>query len=163
MTTFWQGNPALRWGLIFGLPLGALGAINTLLLFKGTGGVGNLPQFVVVLVIFFAVGLLATRETGEVAKGALAALIAATVATALGGLMDVVLAVVAPRAYAFTAGFDKLATHPGTLVLTTLFSLLISLIEYAIYAGAVGALGGLAARQLWPPTTEPSANPGGRR
>jgi hypothetical protein len=163
MITLWQGNPALKWGLIFGLPLGVLGAINTLLLFKGAPGVGNLPQFVVVMVIFFAAGLLAARETGEVAKGGLAGLIGATLATALSGLLDVVLVLVAPRAYAFMAGFDKLGNQPGTLLLTVIFGLLISLIVYAAFGCAVGALGGLAGRRLAPPAAGASPQSGGQR
>lgn len=148
MTARLQENPALKWGLTLGIPLGVLGAVNTLLLFKGAWGVGSLPQFFVVLVLFFAGGLLATRASGEVAKGAIAGLIVGSLATGLGGLTDIVLAIVAPREYAYIAGFDRLADHPDRLVLTALFALVISLIEYAIFGGGVGALGGLVARRF---------------
>ena len=142
-------TPALKWGLIFGLPLGALGAANTLLLLKGAG-VGGLPQFIVVLAIFFAAGVLATRATGEVNQGGIAGLIVSTIATALGGLMDVVLAIAAPRAYAYIANLDRLADSPDRLVLTVLFALLGNLILYAMFGGGIGALGGLVGRRLFP-------------
>lgn len=148
MTASWRTNPAVKWGVIFGVALGIVGAVNTLLLFKGVGGIGGLPQFIVVLVVFFAAGLLTTRETGDVTKGAIAGLTAGALGTALGGLMDIVLAIVAPHAYAYIANLDRLADRPDRLVLTALFALVISLIEYGIFGGGVGALGGLAGRRL---------------
>lgn len=149
-------NPALKWGLIFGVALGILGAVNTLLLFNGAGGIGGLPQFVVVLAVFFAAGLLTTRETGDVTQGAIAGLTAGALATGLGGLTDIVLAIVAPHAYAYIANLDRLADRPDRLVLTALFALVISLLEYGIFGGGVGALGGLAGRRLAQSPADPS-------
>jgi energy-converting hydrogenase Eha subunit A len=151
MIALW-GKPAVKWGVLLGLVIGLLGALYTVLATGGhdleLGGVSGWLQIIVVLGVFFGVGWWVARETANVTRGAIAGLVVGMVAAGIVGLTDLVLAGIAPIAYAHFAGFDELSRQPTALLGTVFAALLLNLLQYAIFGAALGALGGLAGSAL---------------
>lgn len=106
-TTTSSGNPALRWGLIFGAILAALSILSTVIQASlGIGSFGRVSgvpavgggslalscvSFLVELGLFFAAGFLAARQTGMTRTGTFAGMIAA----AIGGIVGAIVGIIA--------------------------------------------------------------------
>jgi hypothetical protein len=165
-----SGNPAVRYGLIFGGIIGVLRLIGTVIQY-GTGGRrafaasaggagmgrGTIAftclSLLVGLVIYFLAGMFAARETGRTGSGAVSGLIAALIGGAIGLLITLIAVLTVPAAdwySVFTsAGAQNVhspeAAKAGAVIAVMILALVGLLIGVGIGAG-VGALGGLAGK-----------------
>jgi hypothetical protein len=147
-TTTSTGNPALRWGLIFGAILAALSILSSVV--QATLGVGSFSgatatpslaggglvlgcvSFLVELGLFFGAGFLAARDTGMTRTGTFAGMIAAAIGGVVGGIVGIIVLLTRSADY-----FQQLAgTSSGQLSAQQLH-------DIAVVSGIVGAVIGL--------------------
>jgi hypothetical protein len=164
-----QGNAAFiwKWGVIFGLILGAIRIILALL---PIGIIGTIIEVLVWLIGFFLIGIFASRRTGRVGTGALMGLVTGLI----GGLIAVIFAVIqiAANAPEITNALHQAAINAknqgqtisqSELRAIAVVGIVIGLIvtvgfELGLGAG-IGALGGLVGRsQARPPASMPPAD-----
>jgi hypothetical protein len=166
-TTTSTGNPALRWGLIFGAILAALSILSTVIQaslsigsFNGTSGTPALAggglalscvSFLVELGLFFAAGFLAARETGTTRTGTFAGMIAAVIGGIVGAIVGIIALLTRSAAY-----FQRIADASNGQVslqqahdIAVIGGIIGAIIGLAIGIGigaGLGALGGLAGK-----------------
>lgn len=146
---------ALRAGVSCGLAVGSLTIVQFTLALLGAN-MGTLQEIGDVFILggfmaFFLLGLIARRQTGSVAIGVRAGLIAAVVASLVAGVSAIVLAGVAPDVYAQVAAQmtpASVGVGPALVV-----SILTSIVEAGVGFGLAMA-GALSER---PRTAEPVA------
>jgi hypothetical protein len=159
-----SGNPAVRWGLIFGGIIAVLSLLGDGLRFAtgggesfagAGGGIGILVGvllFLIGLALFFVAGMFAARDTGRTGTGSIAGLIAGLVGGAIGAIATIIILLTLPASVFQTVT----ANNPGTNIsgdqLHTIFIVggvigaVIGLLINAGIGAGVGALGGLAGK-----------------
>jgi hypothetical protein len=169
-----------KWGAIFGVILGVVQILISLL---SLGGVGTLLNLVIWLVGFFLIGLFASRQTGRVRTGVLVGLVTGLI----GGLIVALLVAIQITANgpqltqainqvtqsARQQGQDFSESQIRTLATVGLVVGLIFTVAIELGLGAgIGALGGLLGRRqaapvapapyveaLWTPQQQPPMPP----
>ena len=140
------GGPALKWGLIFGAVAAAVGILEVALPYvvkaPTVQDIGSSIAFAILLVVYFAAGLLATRDTGKISSGAIAGLLAAAIGELIGGLVGIGLIVASPQAYAVANG-EQLNMPANVLLTVAIMGILMGVLIYGTFGAGLGALGGL--------------------
>ncbi|GCE31093.1 hypothetical protein KDA_65770 [Dictyobacter alpinus] len=158
------GKVAFYHGLIFGLGLFVLGAINNsintfLLASPSVAGFGLLTtglDWLLVLGILFLVGVLAARKTGKVSTGTIAGIWTAI----FDGIPYAIFAVIVIYSYSLPKTLNQLPSSSSSsqlgpdatrsiLAATSIFSLIFVLLLTIGIGAGVGALGGLLGRHLF--------------
>lgn len=159
-----SGHPAMKWGIIFGIVIGALSLINVLLRFATLGArsfASGSPFFggfgclfsLIGLALLFVAGILAARESGRVSTGTVAGLIAGLIGGVVSAIVTIVAVLSVPFSYFVEAahrGARGSALTPGQIHNIAQIALVVIIIaeiaaigvEGGIGAG-LGALGGL--------------------
>ena len=153
-------NPALRYGLIFGL---ILLVVQTLLSFVG-GALGILYDLIALgayLVLCLMAGRRASQETGRLKTGLLAGLWAGLISSLISTVISLILTFVnldALRSYYQSVSDQQhLGIHydNGLVISTQLFSFAISILLAILLGVAGGAIGGYMGRNRAAPPSEP--------
>jgi hypothetical protein len=157
------GNPALRWGVIFGLSMAGLSAISggaqliantsgeaaTGGVFSGIGTLLGCLFFLVNLALLFLAGMLTARQTGTVGTGTISGLVAGIIGGLVGGLIGILLVAVAPSSTYSNSGLDS--SQVQSIVLSVgLLAAIFGTLFYAGLGAGLGALGALAGRESSP-------------
>lgn len=164
-----QGNAAFiwKWGVIFGIILGAIQIILSLL---SLGIIGTVIEVLVWLIGFFLIGIFAARRTGRVGTGALMGLVTGLI----GGLIAVIFAIIQITANGpeITRTIDQavssaqrqgrhisLSEVRAIAIVGIVIGLIVTVgFELGLGAG-IGALGGLVGRsQARPPAPTPTSD-----
>lgn len=150
-----SGHPAMKWGLIFGIVIGALSLINVLLRFAtlGTrslatgspffGGFGCL-FLLIGLALLFISGILAARESGRVGTGAIAGLIAGLIGGVVSAIVTIVAVLSVPFSYFVEAahrGARGSALTPGQIHNIAQIALVVIIIAEIVAIGVEGGIG----------------------
>ena len=164
-----RGNAAFiwKWGVIFGVILGAIQIIISLL---SLGLPGTIIEVLIWLIGFFLIGMFAARRTGRVGTGALVGLITGLI----GGLIAVIFAIIQITANgpeitqalnqaahnAHQQGQNISLSELRTIATVGIVIGLIVTVAFELGLGAgIGALGGLAGRrQATPVASAPVAD-----
>jgi hypothetical protein len=159
-----QGNPAVKWGLIFGGLLLLVGIINLAIQYASgslnpdaatiaaqPGRIGALLGlgclfFLIEATLFFLAGMFTARENGRVGSAAIAGLIAGEVYAVIAAIVEVItlngrFAQILPNASAARL-------HSYVFVITIVVVLLVFVFGGGIGAG-IAALGGLMGRSQY--------------
>lgn len=162
-----QGNAAFiwKWGVIFGIILGAIQIILSLL---SLGTIGTIIEVLVWLIGFFLIGIFAARRTGRVGTGALMGLVTGLI----GGLIVVIFAIIQISANGpeITRAIDQavssaqrqgrhisLSEVRAIAIVGIVIGLIVTVgFELGLGAG-IGALGGLVGRSQARPVAPPPA------
>jgi len=144
-----------KWGAIAG---GTLGVLQILLSLISSGTLTTLIDIVLWLVVFFVIGLFASRQTGRVGTGALTGLVTGLIS----GLITVLFGVIqiAANGSRVTQAINQAAqaaqrqgqhlspTELHTLAVVSIIVGLIIVVAFELGLGAgIGALGGLVGRR----------------
>lgn len=158
-----QGNPAVKWGLIFGgllilvalINLGIEYATGTLAaatsiastrsLNVGTALLQSCIVFLIEVALYFTAGVMAARENGRVGTGSVAGLIAGLMAGVVGAVITLFTFFTRPFALAAGANMSPAAFHSFMVVVGIIGAVLGLALAAGIGAG-IGALGGLMGR-----------------
>lgn len=160
-----QGNPAVKWGLIFGGLLALVGLINLGIDFA-TGSLGGATTaasgraalahpglallqgcigFLLVVTLMFLPGMFTARDTGRVGRAALAGLIAGLIYS----IVDSVVAVLTvQRTLASTPGINP-AQMQSAIVIGSIFAVILVFVFAGGFGAGIAALGGLAGRSQY--------------
>ncbi len=166
-----SGNPAVRYGLIFGGIIGVLRLISTAIQY-GTGGRRAFAEstgtfgggrgggalafaclsLLIGLAIYFLAGMFAARETGRTGSGAISGLLAAIIGGAIGAVISVIAAATVPAAdwYSILSEANTKVNSPSeaktAAIIVVLILAVVGLLIAAGVGAGVGALGGLAGK-----------------
>ncbi|HLZ21671.1 MAG TPA: hypothetical protein VKQ30_06080 [Ktedonobacterales bacterium] len=168
-----QGNPVMRYGLLFGGIIAVLNIINSVIAatsgsdtaaFSTTSGQASLSNgligvgclfFLVGLALYFVAGMLAASQTGKAGTGSLAGLVAGAIGGVVGLVAGIVRLVMIPTS-SFQSIADKTQTSGGTpltaqqvqsaVVAIGIVGAVIGLLVAIGIGAGIGALGGLAGR-----------------
>ena len=152
-------NPALRYGLIFGL---ILLVVQTLLSFVG-GALGILYDLIALgayLVLCLLAGQRASQETGRLRTGVLAGFWAGLISSLISTIISLILTFVNLDAlrnyYQAVSNQQHLGIHydNGLVISTQLFSFAISMLLAILLGLAGGAIGGLMGRNRAAPPSD---------
>lgn len=150
-----SGHPAMRWGFIFGIIIGALSLIGVLLRLATLGarsfatgspffsGVGCLFSLVGLALLFIS-GILSARESGRVGTGAVAGLVAGLVGGAVSAIVTIVAVLSVPFSYFVEAahrGARGATLTPGQLHNIAQIALVVVIVAEIIAIGVEGAVG----------------------
>ena len=161
------GNPALRWGVIFGAILAVLSILSNVT--QSAMGIGSLGSsagtsrmtgagllficlsFLIELGLFFAAGFLAARETGMTRTGTFAGMIAGAIGGAVGGIIALIVLFTRSASYfqqiADSSNGQITAQQAQTIAIVGGIVGAILGLGIAVGIGAgLGALGGLTGR-----------------
>lgn len=166
-----QGNPAVRWGLIFGGLLLIVGLINLAIQFAmgsldpnaataiaaQPGRIGPLLGlgclfFLIEGSLFFLAGMFTARENGRVGSAAIAGLIAGVVYAIIGAIVEVL---------TLNGRFSQMLPNVSAARLQSIFIVvaIIVVILIFVFSGGIGAgiaaLGGLVGRSQYERTHIP--------
>ncbi len=154
-----QGKPAVRYGLIFGAVIAAIGIASTLLqavmgtaalisatgTLTRTGAVTTLlgcVLFLVYLGLYFVAGMLTARRTGTVGSGAVAGLIAGALGGTIGGGVSLIIKLANPAPAALSQSGVSGSVFMIGVIIGVIFGIAL---DIGLGAG-LGALGALAGR-----------------
>ncbi len=159
-----SGNPAVRWGVICGLGIGALSAISSgIQLFSLSspdlarpGAVSGISLsfsclvFLADLALLFLAGMLTARQTGTVGSGTISGLVAGILGGIVGGIFGLVVLLLSKTSASLT---DLGGGTAGAQTLVIGAGIVGVIFRTAFYAGlgaGLGALGALAGRSRSP-------------
>ncbi len=154
-----KNNPALKWGLIFGLALAIIQVIfdiitNVIVRAANIGLIVNVLSLLIGIVAYLVVGLLAARETGKVSTGTLAGLWGALFYGVIGLVSTLIITFTRigelVRRAQITADQLHLAVHytPALIIGGAITAAVLGL-AFTIGLGAgLGALGGLIGKGM---------------
>ncbi|HEX6796478.1 MAG TPA: hypothetical protein VF116_02050 [Ktedonobacterales bacterium] len=150
-----SGHPAMKWGIIFGIVIGALSLINVLLRFAMLGarsfatgspffgGFGCLFSLIGLALLFIS-GILAARESGKVGTGAIAGLIAGLIGGVVSAIVTIVAVLSVPFSYFVEAahrGARGSALTPGQIHNIAQIALVVIIIAEIVAIGVEGGIG----------------------
>ena len=167
-----RGRPSIQQGLIFGVIVGIVFAINTLLTnfanIGATAGLISILLFLVGLFLYAAAGFRASAQTGKVGTGTIAGLLAGVIGGIIGLIVNMiaVIANVNRLRILSQAAADQLhrqspttipAVHyTNSTIITSALLLALGLLLFAIGMGAAfGAIGGAIGRRRAPQAQVP--------
>ncbi len=158
-----QGNPAVKWGLIFGGLLilvalinlgieyatGALSAVTSVASASSLNFGASIAQtcivFLIEVALYFTAGMMAARDNGRVGTGSLAGLIAGLLAGVVGAVITIFTFFTRPFVLPTNTTMSPTTYHSFILVVGIIGSVLGFALAAGIGAG-IGALGGLVGR-----------------
>lgn len=150
-----SGHPAMKWGIIFGIIIGALGLIDVLLRFATAGArsfATSSPFFggfgclfsLIDLALLVVAGILAARESGRVGTGAVAGLIAGLIGGAVRAIITIVAVLSLPFSFFVEAarrGARGSTLTPGQIHNIAQIALVVIIIAEIIAIGVEGGIG----------------------
>lgn len=151
-------NNAIRPGLLVGLVLAVVAALITTLYDVGAlPSIIQCPEFLAILTGSFVAGMLGAKATGRVVSGLLAGLIASVCAAVIILGANIVMAIIAPQAFATAFGWHGLDS--GALIGIAVGQSLVGLVIWAIAGLVMGVLGGLLGRRQAASQSGPTSVP----
>lgn len=150
-----SGHPAMKWGIIFGIIIGALSLIDVLLRFATLGArsfATSSPFFggfgclfsLIDLALLVVAGILAAREGGRVGAGTIAGLIAGLIGGAVRAIITIVAVLSLPFSFFVEAarrGARGSTLTPGQIHNIAQIALVVIIIAEIIAIGVEGGIG----------------------
>ena len=162
-----SGRAAIRWGIIFGVIIGIIGIVDTVIIRAAFGSVlssGSQQQIVnatggllalscvpclLYLALLFVSGILPARDTGSVGQGAIGGLIAGVVGVIISGIAGLVIDVVSPMHISTAASGSSGIGTIGLGAAAGIIGIIVDLVILGALGAGLGALGGLVGKNQY--------------
>lgn len=156
-----SNRAAIRWGIIFGVIIGVIGIISSVILRAAFGGVlssGSQQDIVnasggilaltcvpclLYLVLLFVSGIFPARETGNVGQGAIGGLIAGVVGEIISGVVGLIIDAISPLHISPAANGGSAISTAGFGAAAGIVGIIVGIIILGALGAGLGALGGL--------------------
>jgi hypothetical protein len=154
-----RDNSALRQGLIIGIILGVIGIVlNLISQFVGGSVILSVIQYVVAILLFVSVGILASRQTGKARTGAFAGFITGLTGSILSAVVTILIVLLfgdkirQVRLSQVTSLQARQLVTNQVVIPALIIGFMVSIVLALVLWAGLGAIGGLIGRrQVTPP------------